>query len=150
MVTQAVFGTGRRLRIQVAAALTGVVFLIVTVAGFIPGVTTEYGRLDTFGAPGAKLLGIFGVNWVENLVHLAYGVGGLLLARTARWAWRYFVGGGALYLLVGLYGFATGTHSEANLLGVNAAGNWLHVALSVGMVGVGLLLGGRNRPAARA
>lgn len=130
-----------RTMIQMAALLFGVVFLLVGVAGFVPGLTADFERLDVFGDVAARLLGVFGINWLENLVHLAYGVGGLVLAATAPKARAYFVGGGALYMLVALYGFVVGTHHEGNILGVNQASNWLHVVLSLTMVGIGVVLG---------
>jgi len=127
--------------IQRAAMLFGVIFLVVGVVGFIPGLTTDYDRLGTFGDEGAKLLGIFGGNWIENIVHLAYGVGGLMLAKTWKGAKQYFVLGGVVYLVVAALGIVTGVHHDANLLAINGASNVLHVVLGVAMVGIGLVLG---------
>ena len=140
MATTARTNTNRS-TLQVAAAVVGAVFLAVGVLGFVPGVTADFDRLGVFGDVGARLLGLFGVNWLENLVHLGYGVAGLALASTASRARLYFVVGGALYLVVALYGFATGTHHDANILGVNQAGNFLHLGLGVGMVALGVARG---------
>ena len=54
-------------------------FLLVGIAGFIPGITT--GTL-TFAGPmsGAKLLGVFQVSVLHNLVHLLYGLVGVVAA----------------------------------------------------------------------
>jgi uncharacterized protein DUF4383 len=131
--------------IQLAAMIFGVVFLVIGVAGFIPGLTTEYDRLDTFGDEGAKVLGLFGVNWLENLVHLAFGVAGFALAATAKRAWQFFIVGGVIYLVLWLYGLAIDIHGDANIIGVNEAGNWLHFAIFVAMIGVGLTLGRQVR-----
>ncbi len=129
--------------IQKAAAAMGAVFLLVAVAGFVPGLTSDYDRLGTFGDVAAKLLGVFGVNWLENLVHLTYAVAGFALARSVSGARTYFIGGGVLYGVVWIYGMVTGIHDDANILGVNDAGNWLHAALFVAMVAIGLALGKR-------
>ncbi len=126
--------------VQKAAVASGVVFLAITLAGFVPGLTQDFDRLTTFGDVGARLLGVFGVNWLENLVHLAYGIVGLVAARSPRAARAYFLLGGAAYLVIGVAGFAIDLDSGANVLGVNTAGNVLHVLLGLGMAAVGLVL----------
>ena len=133
--------TTRTTMIQQAAKLFGAVFLLVTIAGFIPGLTTDYDRLSTFGDVGAKLLGIFGINWLENVVHLLFAIAGFMAAKSVRTAWQYFVYGGVLYLIVSIYGYVTGIDSDANLIGVNNASNALHAVLFLAMVGIGVALG---------
>lgn len=139
----------RRTPVQLAAAGLGVVFLLVAAAGFIPGLTTDYKRLGEFGDIGAKLLGLFGVNWLENLVHVAYGVAGLALSTSTGRARVYLVGGGVLYLAIAVYGMVIDVHHDANVLGVNEAGNWLHLGLFVAMVGLGLMLQPRSSRSSR-
>jgi len=121
--------------------LFGVVFLVVGVAGFIPGITTNYDRLGEFGGVGALLLGIFGINWLESIVHLLYGAAGLGAARTPAAARSYFLVGGAVYIVLWIYGLVIDLTSSANFIGINEAANWLHFALGVVMLGIGLVLG---------
>lgn len=52
----------------------------------------------------AMLLGIFNVSILHNLVHLLFGVAGFLGARTASGSRAYLIGGGAIYLVLWLYG----------------------------------------------
>jgi hypothetical protein len=120
-----------RTDIQKAAMLFGIVFLIVTVVGFIPGLTTDYDRLTTFDDVGAQIFGIIGVNALENIVHLLFGVAGLVAAATWAASRTYFVAGGIIYLAVWLYGILIDLSSSANFIGVNAAANWLHFVLGV-------------------
>lgn len=122
---------------QTSALLFGVVFLIVGIAGFIPGATTDFDRVSTIGGEGAHLLGIIGVNWLENLVHLAYAAAGLWAATNAVRSRQYFLWGGAIYGVVWLYGMLIDLQSDANLIGLNDASNWLHLALAVTMVAMG-------------
>ncbi|GGO88841.1 membrane protein [Nocardioides phosphati] len=132
--------------VQAAAAVVALAFGIVGVAGFVPGLTTDYGDLTFAGHDsGAMLLGIFQVSILHNLVHLGFAVAGFVLARTAAGARGYLIGGGALYLVVFLYGLVVGLHDKANFLPVNDADDVLHVVLGAGMVLLGLLLG-RPRP----
>ena len=89
----------------------------------------------------AMLLGIFQVSWLHNIVHLLFGVVGLAAARTATGATYYLVIGGALYLLLWIYGLIVDQDDDANFVPVNDADNWLHLVLGVGMVLLGLVLG---------
>ncbi len=136
---------GDKTDIQRAAMLFGIIFLAVGILGFIPGITTDYDRLTTFDGVGAKLLGIFGVNILENIVHLLFGVAGLAAASSWAASKNYFIWGGVIYLALWLYGLLGGSveDSSANILGLNSASDWLHFVLGVTMVAIGFLLGRR-------
>jgi hypothetical protein len=122
-----------------AAATVGVIFLVVGVLGFIPGITSHYDDLYWAGHhSNAKLLGVFQVSVLHNIVHLLFGVAGLVLARTVSGARAFLVGGGAIYVLLWLYGLVINRGSAANFIPVNIADNWLHLGLGVGMIALGL------------
>lgn len=126
--------------VQIAAAAVGAVFLLVGILGFIPGVTTDYDMLAGAGHhSGAKLFGIFEVSVLHNVVHLLFGVAGLAMARMARTAQLYLVGGGIVYLALWIYGLVIDKDSSANFVPVNDADNWLHLVLGLGMVALGIL-----------
>jgi hypothetical protein len=141
--------------IQIAALLVGAAFLLVGIAGFIPGITTNlYDGLEFAGHDSeAELLGLFQVSILHNLVHLLLGVLGLTLAATWAGARAYLIGGGIAYLALWIYGLVVDRDSSANFVPMNTADNWLHFILGAAMVGLGLLLGreyvGRNRIAER-
>jgi hypothetical protein len=130
-----------RTPVQTAATVVAGVFLIVGVAGFIPGITTHYGDLSFAGHhSGAKLLGLFEVSVLHNIVHLLFGVVGLALARTWSGARNFLIGGGVVYFVLFIYGLVIDRNSSANFVPVNSADNWLHLLLAVGMVALGLAL----------
>ena len=137
-------GAGRgttRTNMQKAAVVVGAVFVLVGVLGFIPGITTGYGSMELAGhQSNAKLLGIFEVSILHNIVHLLFGVAGLALARTWGGARSYLLGGGAVYLVLWLYGLLIDKSSAANFVPVNAADDWLHLVLGLGMIGLALAL----------
>jgi hypothetical protein len=127
---------------QAAAAVVAIVFLLVGIAGFIPGITTHYSDMSFAGQHSmAKLLGLFMVSVLHNIVHLLFGIAGLLSARAFATARGYLIVGGIVYLLLWVYGLVIDQMSSANFVPVNTADNWLHFALGVGMIGLGALLG---------
>lgn len=132
----------RSTTVQLLAAVVGAVFLLVGIAGFIPGLTTDYDSMEFAGyESGAELFGIFQVSVLHNVVHLLFGVLGLYAARTARASTLYLVVGGVVYLVLTLYGVVVDELSDANFVPVNTADNWLHLALGVGMVALGVAFG---------
>lgn len=132
--------------VRTSALVVGAVFLLVGVLGFVPGVTTDFDQLRFAGHESeAKLLGLFQVSVLHNLVHLAFGAVGVAMARTASLATAYLVGGGGIYLVLAVYGAVVAKDSGANFVPLNTADDWLHLGLGLGMIGLGLL-GLRARP----
>lgn len=132
--------------VTTAAKVVASVFLAVGVLGFIPGITTDYDGMTFAGHEStAMLLGVFHVSILHNLVHLLFGIVGLALARTASGATGFLIGGGAVYLVLWLYGLLIDHDSAANFVPVNNADNWLHLFLGLGMIALGLALGRRGR-----
>jgi hypothetical protein len=127
--------------LQLAALAVGAVFLLVGILGFIPGITASYGDMTFVGHDSeAKLLGLFQVNVVHNIVHLLFGVVGLVAASAWGSARLFLIGGGAVYLALWLYGVVIDLNSTANFVSLNTADNWLHLGLGVGMIALGLAL----------
>jgi hypothetical protein len=135
-----------RTPVQNVARLAGAVFLLVGIAGFIPGITTNlYDGLEFAGDDGnAELLGLFEVSVLHNLVHALFGIAGLALASTVSGARNYLIGGGAIYVALWLLGLIGG----ADWIPSNSADNWLHLVLGVGLIAAGVVLT-RERPVVR-
>lgn len=138
----------QRTLVQNVARLVGIVFLLVGIAGFIPGLTTNlYDGLEFAGNDGtAELLGIFQVSVLHNIVHGLFGLAGLALAATASGARTYLIGGGAIYLAL----FVIGIIGGGDWIPVNDADNWLHLLLGAGMIGLGVLTTRESRIASTA
>jgi Domain of unknown function (DUF4383) len=128
--------------VQKAALAVGAVFLLVGILGFIPGITSNFDQLTFAGHHSdAALLGLFNVSILHNIVHLMFGVAGVVLARTFDGARSYLVGGGIIYLVLFIYGLVIDHDSSANFVPVNDADNWLHLILAIAMIGLGVALG---------
>lgn len=132
--------------VQIAALVVGAAFLLTGLLGFIPGITTNFDMLSFAGHhSGAKLLGLFEVSVLHNVVHLTFGVAGLALARTFGGARGFLLASGAIYLVLTLFGLVIDHESPANFVPVNAADNWLHLVLAIAMLVLGAVLGRRPR-----
>lgn len=139
--------TPKFMAVQGAAVLVGTAFLVVGVLGFIPGVTSDYDLMEWAGHhSGAKLFGMFAVSGLHNFVHLAFGVAGLLMARTYAASRAYLLVGGLVYLGLWVYGLLIDHASTANFVPVNGADNWLHLGLGAAMVLFGVTLAATRDP----
>jgi arginine exporter protein ArgO len=131
--------------VQKAALVYGIVFLIVGLGGFIPGLTSNIESLQFAGHESeAMLLGIFQVSILHNVVHLLYGVVGLIAARAFNASRQYLIWGGAVYAVLWIYGLLVPHDHSANFVPLNTADNWLHFVLAVTMIALGVLLGRRD------
>ncbi len=136
-----------RSTVQTLTMLVGLVFVLVGILGFIPGITTNYSDMEFAGKDsGAELLGIFQVSILHNLVHILFGIAGLALARSWDGARTYLIGGGVIYLVLWLYGLFVSANDDANFIPFNTADDWLHFGLGVGMIALGYITT-RSRPA---
>jgi arginine exporter protein ArgO len=132
--------TSTRHLVQTVALIYGIIFLLVGVAGFIPGLTSNYETMQFAGHQSeAMLMGVFQVSILHNIVHLLYGIAGVALSRRADNAQHYLLWGGIVYLVLWLYGLFVGHESPANFVPLNTADNWLHLALGVTMVALSFL-----------
>jgi uncharacterized protein DUF4383 len=107
--------------LKTAAILFGIVFLLVGVLGFVPGITTT----------GQMLLGIFHVSAVL--------ITGLTSTAAARMYFRVF---GIVYALVAILGFFIGNGLLLGLISNNMADTWLHVLIAI--VALALGFGGQD------
>ncbi|HVI68979.1 MAG TPA: DUF4383 domain-containing protein [Magnetospirillaceae bacterium] len=113
------------------AMVFGAVFLLVGLLGFVPGITS------TNGDGMQLLLGLFMVDPIHSAVHIVSGLAGLVAAgASTKAAKAYLIGFGVIYALVSLVGFFDLT--LFGLMHVNMADNWLHIVLTLGLLGAGL------------
>lgn len=124
---------------------TGVVFLLLGVLGFIPGITTQYGEMAFASGSEALFLGAIQVSMLLNIVYLLVGAAGVAMSRSASMARDFLLGSGALFLLLWIYGLVIDLASGANFLSFNVATNWLHLVLGIVAGGLGIAYMARHR-----
>ena len=140
------------------AQIFGVVYLLVGILGFIPvppilvapGVLGDV-LLGPFEPFNGFLLGLFAVNWLHNVVHIAIGVAGLAAYRSAAGARSYSIGVGVLYLLLFVIGLILPTvFGLVPIFGVGDLG--LHLLSGALALAIGLAspASGRQTAARRA
>lgn len=111
--------------VQRVAQIFGWVFLLIGIIGLYYARTMEMGLL----------LGVFPVNLLHNVVHILFGVWGIMAARSFAGAKTYAQVGGVVYLLLAVLGFFMPT-----LFGIIPIGGndiWLHAVLGLVMAGIG-------------
>ena len=115
------------------ALLYGVVFLLVGVGGFIPGLVAmphpEHPQLAVDSGYG-QLLGLFPVNVLHNVVHLLFGIWGLVAYRSAGSAVSYARWVAILYGVLTIAGFVPGLQTLFGLVPLFGNDIWLHALLA--------------------
>ena len=140
---------GERSPAQVYALVIGATLTVAGIVGFF--YNADFGTGS--GTPRDAVLGILDVNGWHNVVHIASGAIGLLVARSYGGSRVYAIGLGAIYLVLALLGFLAGNGDEIfNLIPVNSEDNFLHLLIGLAGVGGGLATPGTappstNRPA---
>jgi hypothetical protein len=131
---------GARTPAQWYCLVFGATLVLAGLAGFLADATFDTGS----DINGNKLIGIFEVNGIHNLIHLASGA--LLLAASPKRASAktIAIGFGVVYLLVTIIGFIQGD-TVLGLIPINPADNVLHLAISALGIAAGLMSSGDDR-----
>lgn len=118
--------------VRTFALIFGIVFLAVGVAGFVPGLaqeTTHPGVTMEHGS--AMLLGLFPVNTLHNIVHLLFGILGILAYRSASGSVSYFRVVAISYGLLTILGLLPATNTLFGLVPIHGNDIWLHAVLAL-------------------
>ena len=119
---------------QVFALVIGLTLVAAGIAGFFYNASFATGD----DVPRDAVIGILDVNCWHNVVHIATGVAGLVLAGSYDGARLFALGGGALYLAVAVAGFIAGDGGVLlGLMPVNTEDNLLHLLIAIAGLGAG-------------
>ena len=138
---------GERSPAQVYALVIGATLVVAGIVGFFYNSSFGSGN----GTSRDAVLGILDVNGWHNVVHIASGALGLLIARSYGGSRGYALGLGAVYLLVALLGFLAGDGDEIfNLIPVNTEDNVLHLLIGVSGIAAGTITRAEPSPTTAA
>ena len=119
--------------IRYFALAYGIVFLLVGIAGFIPGLvappepaTAEVAAETGFG----RLFGLFPINIWHNLVHVAFGIWGLAAYRSLSGARLYARGVAVIYAVLAVMGLIPVLNTTFGLIPLYGHDIWLHILLA--------------------
>jgi hypothetical protein len=121
---------------RTVAAVLGVVYLLVGVLGFLPAVVTGGSVADMPSASGS-LIGIFPINALHNVVHMAIGAAllyGAMATPTAILVSRVI---GIVYLVVGIAGLVSA--DGFGLLPLGGPDIFLHLATGAVLAYIGFM-----------
>lgn len=111
------------------AHLTGYLFLIFGILGYIPGITEEN-----------YLFGIFHVNSTNNFIHILTGLVAVGAARkTPKTMQIFFQLLGVVYTAWGLVGFHLMDRPIFGIIASNLADSWFHLLLGIALLYIGFL-----------
>ena len=81
--------------------------------------------------PGhGMLLGLFHVNLLDNIVHLAFGAWGLVACRGTATSRRYAQGVAIIYFVLAIAGLIPGPNTMFGLVPIGGHDVWLHLLLA--------------------
>ena len=114
--------------IRTFALVFGIIYVLVGVLGFIPGLNQHHADMPAIAVDSfyGRLLGLFPVNILHNVVHLIIGAWGILSSRSVD-ASRLF--GKALAIIYGLLavlGLISATNTMFGLVPIFGHDVWLH------------------------
>ena len=127
--------------VQRIAQIFGIVFIVVAIAGFL----ASRGSMEADSELAPKMFGLFPVNLLHNLVHLAFGVWGLLAARSFAAARSYARIGGISY--IALAALALVAPSTFGLIPIGGHDIWLHALLGIALAAAGFTARAHAAPA---
>ena len=127
------------------ALIFGIVFLAVGILGFgiVPGVLTD--QQGSGMQVSGMLLGKFHVNALHNIIHILFGLWGLLASRSWRGALVYARSIAIIYFLLAIAGLLPATQTGFGLLPLYAKDVWLHGLIALGGLYFGWAARGADR-----
>lgn len=116
------------------ALIAGLAYVLVGILGFFPGAVQDPAATDpslAIDSGYGRLLGIFPVNVLHNLVHLALGVWGVIAYREWVAARGYARGLAIIYGVLTVMGLIPGLDTVFGLVPIFGNDIWLHAVTAI-------------------
>ena len=111
----------------------GIIFLLVGIAGFVPGLlqipepAADVEVTQSFG----RLMGLFPVNALHNVVHIIFGVWGIAAYRSYSGARGYSRAVAIIYAVLAIMGIIPGLNTTFGLIPLYGHDIWLHALIAI-------------------
>ena len=119
------------MNVRTFALVFGVVYLLVGLLGFFWQGGLAIAREAGPGGDWPRLLGLFPINLLHNIVHLAIGAWGLASYRSYAGSVAYARGLAILYGLLAILGLIPATNTMFGLVPIFGHDIWLHAATAL-------------------
>ena len=107
--------------LRILTFFVGILFILVAILGFMPEFISE-----------GRFLGIFAINSINNIAHLATGVIALLCAlKSSRTCTYFFIVLGIIYGILAILGLYDSSMTIFQFITTNAANNFFHATLAL-------------------
>jgi hypothetical protein len=117
------------------AMVWGILFLVIFASGVVPGMLQPPAPGDPhiqMDSMYGRALGLFPVNLLHNVVHLIFGVSGLIASRSWDAAKTYARITAVVYAMFVVMGLVPGLDTTFGLVPLFGHDVWLHVILAAG------------------
>jgi hypothetical protein len=128
------------------ALVLGIIFLLVGIAGFVPGLlqtpepATDVEVTQSFG----RLMGLFLVNALHNLVHIIFGIWGIAAYRSYTGARGYSKAVAIIYAVLAVMGLIPGLNTTFGLIPLYGHDIWLHAVIAIAAAYFGFVASDRE------
>jgi len=115
------------------ALVLGIIFLLVGIAGFVPGLlqtpepAADVQVTQSFG----RLMGLFPVNALHNVVHIVFGIWGIAAYRSYTGARGYSKAVAIIYAVLAVMGIIPGLNTTFGLIPLYGHDIWLHAVIAI-------------------
>lgn len=115
------------------AMVAGIVYIVVGVLGFVPALLTRPAGAPplTFDQGYGYLFGLFPVNFLHSLVHLAIGIWGVIAARAWGAARTFAISLAVIYGVLTIMGLVPGLNTVFGYVPLFGHDIWLHAVTAI-------------------
>ncbi len=115
------------------ALIFGIIYVIAGVLGFVPALTPHHADMPPIAVDSfyGRALGLFPVNLLHNLFHIAIGAWGIFASRSLSGARFFGKGLAVIYGLLAILGLIPATNTLFGLIPIYGNDVWLHAGTAL-------------------
>jgi hypothetical protein len=111
--------------------IMGIAFTAIGLLGFVPPLVDYHGHPNPDFMTHGLLLGLFPINGIHNLIHLAFGLWALLVYKDTVKARVFCRSNAIIYGLLAVIGFIPRLNTVFGFIPIHGNDIWLHAVIAV-------------------